>query len=117
VKLQFQTRVVEDVTVLECLGRITYRLEAAALEEKMADLAHDNRQFVLDLSRVEMIDSAGLGELVHSLVSVRSRQGSIKLASPSPRIRSLFSLTNLSAVLEIYPSLEDALLAYRAQAA
>jgi len=61
------------------------------------------------LSAVEMIDSAGLGELVAVLKLARASQSRVKLASPSRRVHALLTLTNLSSLFEIHRTTEDAL--------
>ena len=62
-RLSLETRVTEDVAVIRCKGRIAYGIEAAALSGEIAELAPQTRRVVIDLSGVEMIDAAGLGEL------------------------------------------------------
>jgi anti-sigma B factor antagonist len=114
--LDFQNE--DDVTIVYCRGRVTYRDEAAALSGSIAELLpqiHQTRQLVLDLSGVEMIDSAGLGELVALLNWIREEGGAIKLASPHGHVRRLLELTNLSSVFEIHPSLQEAVVAFRGQ--
>ena len=74
----------------------------------MEILSH-TRQLVLDLSAVEMIDSAGLGELVAVLKLARASRSTIKLAAPSRRVHALLKLTNLSSLFEIHGTKEDAL--------
>lgn len=117
VKLKLEIRRTEDVTVIYCRGRIAYRDEAVALSDKVAELLPDTRQLVLELSGVEMIDSAGLGELVVVLMWAQASSCLVKLASPRDRILELLQLTNLAAVFEIHPTLDEAVLAFRGQIA
>ena len=63
-KLSFEIRMSEDLAVVICKGRIVYRKEVAALGYTIADLLPQARQLVLDLSQVETMDGAGLGELL-----------------------------------------------------
>ncbi len=65
----------------------------------------------------EMIDGAGLGELVSVAVTAQASQCSVKLAAPSDLIRQLLELTNLTSVFEVHPTLDAATLAFRGQAA
>jgi len=117
VKLDLETRAIEDVTVLYCKGRFTYRDEATAFSEKIAELLPNVRQVVVDLSGLEVIDSAGLGELVVVHMWVRASGCSLKLAGANPRVRELFELTNLLSVFDVYPTLHDALLSFQQQSA
>jgi len=110
-KLSLLIREEDDVIIVHCRGRITYREEAAALSETVAELLPHARQLVLDLSCVEMIDSAGLGELVGLFTLAGSRGCSLQLAGPGRHIRSLLELTNLVSVFEIHSTVEEAVLA------
>jgi anti-sigma B factor antagonist len=116
-KLQFEIRNDDEVTILLCRGRVTYREEAVALSGKVGELSPEARQLVLDLSGVETMDSAGLGELVAALRWIRESGGSIKLAAPRRQVRLLLDLTNLSSVFEVHPSLQEAVLSFRGQPA
>jgi anti-sigma B factor antagonist len=115
VKLKLEIRETEDVTVIYCQGRIVYRDEAVALSEKVIELLPNIHQLVLELSGVEMIDSAGLGELVVAHMSAKAHDCSIKLAAPRKSIYELLQLTNLASVFEIYATVDDAVLASRGQ--
>jgi anti-sigma B factor antagonist len=117
VKLNLEIRETEDVTVIHCRGRIAYRDEAVALHNKVAELLPDSQQIVLELSGVEMIDSAGLGELVGILMSARASGCSIKLAAPRQNVREVLLLTNLASVFEIHPTVDEAVLTSRGQMA
>jgi anti-sigma B factor antagonist len=117
VKLDLETRAIEDVTVLSCRGRFTYRDEAVAFSGKIAELLPNTRQIVVDLSGLEVIDSAGLGELVVVHMWIRASGCSLKLAGVNPRVRELFELTNLLSVFDVYPTLDDALVSFHRQSA
>ena len=116
-RLSLETRVTEDVAVIRCKGRITYGIEAAALSGEIAELAPQTRRVVIDLSGVEMIDAAGLGELVSVAVAAQASGCSIMLAAPGDFIRRVLTLTNLTSVFEVYPTLDAAILTFNGQAA
>jgi anti-sigma B factor antagonist len=116
-RLSVEIRVADDITVIRCQGRIAYGIEATALSGKIAQLARQARQVVIDLSGVEMIDAAGLGALISVALAAQASQCSIKLAAPGNRIRQLLELTNLTSIFEVYPSLDAATVASCGQAA
>lgn len=116
-KLDLETRTINDVTVLSCRGRFTYRDEAAAFSEQIAELLPEARQIVVDLSELEAVDSAGLGELVVVHMWIRASGCSLKLAGANARILQLFELTNLVSVFDVHPTLDEALLSFRQQSA
>lgn len=108
--LSFEVRSYEGATVLQCKGRIVFRDEALALSAKVAELLPASRQIVIDLSGVEIIDSAGLGELVVAFMSGQITGRAVKLAAPNRLVRKILEITNLNSVFEIHERVEDAAL-------
>jgi anti-sigma B factor antagonist len=103
----------QGLTVLRCLGRISYREEATQFSKRIADLLPQTSHLIVDLSGIELIDSAGLGELVMVLLWSRASECSIKIAAPRANVLETLRLTNLVSVLEIHATLEDAAQACR----
>ncbi len=68
--------------------------------------------FVINLSDVEFIDSAGLGVMVSALRKVNKKGGDVKLAEPRDSVRMLLELTRLHQVFDIYDGLSDAVEAF-----
>jgi anti-anti-sigma factor len=117
VKLDLETRTIRDVTVLYCRGRFTYRDEATAFSQKIGELLPHARRIIVELSGLEAVDSAGLGELVVVHMWAKASGCSLKLAGGNPRIRQLFELTNLLSVFDFHATLDDALLSIQPQVA
>jgi anti-sigma B factor antagonist len=116
-KLSLETRNRGDVMIVHCQGRIVYRDEAAALSRLVSEILDNGSKVVLDLGGVSSIDSAGLGELVFLHTWAQSQNGDLKCASPSPLVHELLNLTSLDSVLEIHPSVGEALAAFQPAAA
>jgi anti-sigma B factor antagonist len=71
--------------------------------------ADGNKNILVDLKEVRFIDSSGLGALVSGFKNAISHQGSLKLSTLQPQVKSMFELTRLHRVFEIYASTPDAL--------
>lgn len=112
-KLSLETRNRGDVMIVHCQGRIVYREEAVALSRLVGEILEQGGKVVLDLSGVSSIDSAGLGELAFLQSWAQSRRADLKCASPTTLVRELLDLTNLNSVLEIHPSVPEALAAFQ----
>jgi anti-sigma B factor antagonist len=112
-KLSLETRNCGEVMIVHCQGRVVYRDEAAALSRLVAEVLQKGGKVVLDLSGVTTIDSAGFGELAFLYSWARSQDADLKCAGPSPFVRQLLDLTNLDSVLEIHPSVNEALAAFQ----
>jgi anti-sigma B factor antagonist len=80
------------------------------LKLEMNRLFGEGRKNILvDLEDVRFIDSSGLGALVSGFKNAISNQGNLKLAGLQPQVKSMFELTRLHRVFEIFPSASDAL--------
>jgi anti-anti-sigma factor len=61
------------------------------------------RRILLDLERLDFLDSAGLGELVRTHVAVRSRGAQLTLINPSSNVRQLLRITKVDQTFDIAP--------------
>lgn len=112
-KLSVEARNHGDIIIVRCQGRIVYRDEAAALSRVIDELLHKGTRLVLDLSGVSSMDSAGIGELALLQTWAQERNAELKCASPSTVVRTLLDLTNLDSVLDVHPTLDEALDSFR----
>lgn len=58
------------------------------------------KRLVIDLARVEFMDSSGLGALVSALKRL-GRDGELQVSALTPAVRSMFELTRLHRVIPI----------------
>jgi anti-sigma B factor antagonist len=67
---------------------------------------------IIDLKDVRFVDSSGLGSLVSGFKNASARNGNLKLSGLQPQVRSMFELTRLHRVFEIFPDAEEALTSF-----
>lgn len=80
------------------------------LKAQMIKLFDEGRHdLVIDLQTVRFIDSSGLGALVSGFKNASSRNGSLKLAGLQLQVKSMFELTRLHRVFEIFTDADEAL--------
>jgi len=106
--LVIKQRNLSDVVVLDLSGRL-WILDLPLRDLMNGLLSEGRRQFVLNLTGVDYIDSSGLGQLVSIWSSVRNRNGHMTLLNPSKRVLRLFEITRLTTVFEICDQEADAL--------
>ncbi len=87
------------------------RLDAHNANDLKAELLalfdQGKKNILIDLQDVRFIDSSGLGALVSGFKNAITNQGSLKLASLQPQVKSMFELTRLHRVFDIYPTPAD----------
>lgn len=86
--------------------------EIKALREKLKDiLRNDQRRIVVDLVKVERIYSAGLTVFLVG----RQQGGEVVLANMTPQIQGVLRSSGLSDMVEVFPTLNEALAHFTAQ--
>ena len=68
---------------------------------------------VLDMSRLGIIDSSGLGAILSCLRKLETSRGVLKLCGLSKQIQSLFELVKMHRILDIYKTKEEAIQAFQ----
>jgi anti-sigma B factor antagonist len=69
-------------------------------------------QIVLDFSRVQHINSTGIGILAERLRYLRTVAGDLRLAGLSPSLQHVFELTLIRSVFRIYATAGEAVQSY-----
>lgn len=83
------------------------------LKQELARLFEEGKtRIVVDLKEVRFIDSSGLGALVSGFKNASSRQAGLKLSSLQNQVKSMFELTRLQRVFDIYPTVDEAIEAF-----
>jgi len=104
-------RAVGNVVVAKPLERRLDARSAPEFKAAMARLVRDGHaRIVLDLSDVEFVDSSGLGAIVSALKQVAGT-GDLVLCGTRPAVMSMFKLTRLDKVFQMFALADDAVAA------
>ena len=107
--LTLNTRSEADRTVLQVAGEVDV-YTGTALRDRISDLLDAGaHHLIVDLGRVDFIDSTGLGVLVGALNRARELGGSLQLVCAQERVLKLLRITGLDQVFTVQPSVEAAL--------
>jgi anti-sigma B factor antagonist len=111
--LEIQQHEREGIIIFELKGRITAGPEATSLRDHVTVASQaGNKNFILNLSGVDYIDSTGLGALVICATSLRKNEGNVKLLNLNRRHIELLVMTKLATVFEIFSDEQDAVNSY-----
>lgn len=99
-----------DTSLVELRGELDVYSCRTARDEFRALLDSPQRRFLLDMSRLTFIDSAGLGMLVRFHQRARDMGGDLVLVGATPSTRKLFRMTGLDALFAFAQDHEEALL-------
>ncbi len=107
--MKMNVREHEQFVVVELKGKIMGGPDATVFHDMLKELiAQGRRRFILDLNKVDWMNSSGLGILISGMTTIRSAQGELKLARISNKIKSLLMITKLITVFDSYETVEDA---------
>src|SRR5438034_10300323 len=99
----------ENFTILYVEGLIKLGESAeffsSALENVMKN---ESSNVIIDFTKIDYIDSTGIGELVGYLGKFTTQNRKLILVNPSERIMKLLKLAKLDTVFKIYSTEEEA---------
>ncbi len=102
------------VTVLEISGKIMGGPDAEQFHGLIKELLADGKtKLLVNLGRVNWINSTGLGILIAGYTSVKDGGGQFKLLNVSERIDSILMVTKLAGIFDSYDDLESALVSFQ----
>jgi anti-sigma B factor antagonist len=109
VDLSLETRQVNGHTVVAVGGEIDV-YTAPKLRDKITELVNaGHHELIIDMEKVDFLDSTGLGVLVGGLKKIRAQDGSMSLICSQDRLLKIFRITGLAKVFTIYDSEQTAL--------
>jgi len=95
--------------VVELAGEIDMQCSMDLRASLLELLREKPTALVVDMTHVEFMDSSGLATLVEALQWSRRHGGKLKLVGLQPRVRSVFEISQLETIFEIYDSVDEAL--------
>lgn len=84
--------------------------EAGEFQESIVKLLEKNiNLIIIDLREVKYVSSWGIGMLIHGLATTKNRGGEFMVAGISEKVAKTFKKLKIYSVLDIYPSVEAAM--------
>ena len=98
----------KGILILRCFGKITFEITSELKKEMSKRISEESfKHLVVDLSRVEFMDSSGIGALVAMHSKVFGSGGRFSLLAPSEQVRNVLNLVKLSGYFQTLESEED----------
>lgn len=106
-------KMTNEVAVCAIEGKLSGIEGKGKIQDKIRDLMDRNvTRVVLDLGKVNWIDSTGLGELIASLSSIKKKDGNLVLSNIQAPVQSLLKMTNLTQIFDTYETVEQGVAAF-----
>jgi len=102
----------DNFTVLYVEGLIKLGESAEFFSSALENvLRNENTNVIIDFTKIDYIDSTGIGELVGYLGKFSTQNRKLILVNPSERIQKLLKLAKLDSIFKIYSSEDEAIAA------
>lgn len=107
--MKFDDKLEGNVVILDLTGKIMGGEETTLFHGKIHEYISQNKKNILvDLKKVDWMNSVGLGMLISALTTVKNSGGRLVLANIT-KIESILTITRLISVFEHFDSREEAL--------
>lgn len=95
--------------IVDVAGDIDLGTSLDFQQSLLAMLDDRPQRVVVNLSRVPYMDSSGVASLVKLLAKANKQGSSVALAELTPRVRSIFEITRLDGIFQIFATEQEAL--------
>src|SRR5437764_12867263 len=103
----------EGITILDLDGRLIVGEPVTRLRDTITTFADEGTvNIILNMEKVDYIDSTGLGGIVICYTSLKKVKGALKLLRMNKRNAELLVLTKLNTVIQCFDDEQDAVNSY-----
>jgi anti-sigma B factor antagonist len=111
--LKIKQKAEGDVMVLFLSGKIMGGPDYERFHSEIKTLVKEGHvDILLNLSKVNWINSTGLGLLVSAYTTLQKNGGTLKICEVSERIDNILNVTQLKLVFETFESCDEALASF-----
>ena len=103
----------DGIHVLRADGGINGQNASQLIDDVLAAVESGAVRIIVDCQDLEIISSSGLSTLLTLHNRIRTRGGDVKVAGIRHAVAQVLRLTRLDVVLEVYPDVHRAKLAFR----
>lgn len=114
--MPFKDREQDDAVIFEITGKFLGSIDGPSFRRTLQGYKESGvKKIVIDLSKADLMDSSGIGEMIAGLTSMRNAGGDVRLAALRKRIRNVFLMTRLlGSVFQDYETVDEALASFNA---
>lgn len=108
--MNFNLEKIKNFSVLTIQNERIDAHNSSELKEYLLDLIESGENpIIVQLKQVRFIDSSGLGALLFGHKQLAAKSGRLILTNIQPQVLSMFELTRLTRVFEIYTDINEVL--------
>lgn len=111
--MKYKDRLEGDIAIFEIAGKVLNYEESCTLFHGQIHqyINLNKKNIIIDLRKVELMGSVGLGMLICAFSTVQKGGGRLVLANIT-KIQNLIAMTRLNTIFDSYDSLEEAIASF-----
>jgi len=109
VSIDIQVEQMGNSSVISVRGEVDLYSSPGLRQEIKKQIKKKPEVLIIELSRVEYMDSSGVATLVEGLKNIGKKGGKLRLAGLTDPVQQVFRFAHLDKVFEIFPDLDKAL--------
>jgi anti-sigma B factor antagonist len=108
--LQLQkSQPVSDICLIEFSGKLMMGNDSRQVEWTVAELLGAGvKKIIFELSKLDSIDSTGVGIIVMCEGKVRKAGGEVRIAGPAGLVRDTLTMTHVDRLVRLFPTANEA---------
>jgi len=107
--LSIHVHVEGDMQIFELTGSLDIATSPTVRAALTSASERGDHRLIVDLTRIEFLDSTGLGALIGAQRRAKEFGGEVRLIAKEGQILRLLRITGLLRVFGVYPTREDAI--------
>jgi anti-sigma B factor antagonist len=106
--LSIRVHTVDGTQVFELTGSLDIATSPAVRAALLSASEGGDHRLIVDLHRVDFLDSTGLGALIGAQRRAKEFGGEVRLVAKEGQILRLLRITGLLKIFAVYPTLDEA---------
>lgn len=110
--MKLNTEIKGDIAIVKIEGEHIDASTHAKFVQQLKPVTDQYSKIVFDIGALKFIDSSGIGVILGTMRRARATGGDVKLANPTESITSIFNLVRMNRLINIAPSIEEAVASF-----
>lgn len=107
--MELYSRIVDNILIIDIIGEIDIYNSSNIKELIMKKIENGEINIIINLNRVNYIDSSGIGTFISCNSLLSKYKGKLVIENINESIKKIFRLTQLDTILNIKNSEEEAI--------
>jgi len=107
--MDLYSRSINKITIIDIVGEVNIYNATNIKELVLKKVENGENKIIINLERVNYIDSSGIGTLISCNSILSQKKGALIIENVNESIKKIFKLTQLDSILNIASNEEDAI--------